>query len=504
MKVHLLGLSALFGLASIASATWSICVIDMATGEVAVGTATCLENDDLALFVPMILVGKGAGAEQSAVDPSGTNRILMRDLLAMDSPPSVVLSTLLSQGTGPASKQYGIAGFAGFPATYSGSGAGSAVGNVVGQSGTLYYAIQGNVLTGPEVCFAAEEALLTTQGDLGQRMIAAMEAARSLGGDGRCSCAASDPTGCGAPPASFTKSAHVGLIFLARIGDTDGDCNGVVGCADGDYYLKLSVIDDSQGLDPVLQLRTQYDAWRTGLSGRPDALLSGVTLGAEALPADGLTQTQVTLDLVDIDGVPLVQGGADVRVSLGANGPQDLGLSTVVDRGDGSYDLTVTSGVTTGTAELVIVVDDGVRPLTLYPYPTLRLDAIASLHAGFDTVSASGAIDIPFVFQEASAASGLQLLLASLSGTSPGTPLGGVLLPLNRDAAFDWTLVNANGPNLPGSLGTVDASGRAEAHFVAPPGLLLPLVGLHIDWASLWISPTTLGATIAVGTDVLP
>ena len=169
------GVAAL-GLVTPVSATWSICVVDLTTGEVAVATATCLENDDLGRFVPMLLVGKGAGAEQSVVDASGFNRILMRDLMLVDTPPLVVLDTLLESGTAPISKQYGIAGFSGFPASFSGAVTSDALGNVTGIVGDLAYAIQGNVLTGPEVCFAAEEALISTPGDLGQRLLAAMEA----------------------------------------------------------------------------------------------------------------------------------------------------------------------------------------------------------------------------------------------------------------------------------------------------------------------------------------
>ena len=59
---------------------------------------------------------------------------------------------------------------------------------MIGHQGSLKYAIQGNVLTGALVIHQAEQALRTTQGDLSQRLMAAMHAARLAGGDGRCSC----------------------------------------------------------------------------------------------------------------------------------------------------------------------------------------------------------------------------------------------------------------------------------------------------------------------------
>ncbi|MCA8957884.1 MAG: hypothetical protein KDC87_17545 [Planctomycetes bacterium] len=59
----------------------------------------------------------------------------------------------------------------------------------------------------------------------------------------------------------------------------------------------------------------------------------------------------------------------------------------------------------------------------------------------------------------------------SLSGTTPGLMLGGVLVPLNPDVYFDLTLANPNSSWLPGSRGTLDAAGTAELGFVLAPGL---------------------------------
>ncbi|KAA3605467.1 MAG: hypothetical protein DWQ01_19285 [Planctomycetota bacterium] len=56
-------------------------------------------------------------------------------------------------------------------------------------------------------------------------------------------------------------------------------------------------------------------------------------------------------------------------------------------------------------------------------------------------------------------------LLASMSGTEPGTPLPGgqSTLPLNHDALGDWFLANLNGPALQNFAGNLDASGGAAA-----------------------------------------
>ncbi|MFT7477232.1 MAG: hypothetical protein ACI80N_000505, partial [Gammaproteobacteria bacterium] len=57
-----------------AAATWSIVVVDRATGEVCVASATCLSNFALRKGIAVIAVGKGVGAAQSFLDTSGNNR----------------------------------------------------------------------------------------------------------------------------------------------------------------------------------------------------------------------------------------------------------------------------------------------------------------------------------------------------------------------------------------------------------------------------------------------
>jgi len=74
-----LGASAI--LASPAEATWSIILIDLRTGEVALGSATCLTNFDLQAGTPVLLTGIGGATAQSFVDSTGQNRTFIRDCL---------------------------------------------------------------------------------------------------------------------------------------------------------------------------------------------------------------------------------------------------------------------------------------------------------------------------------------------------------------------------------------------------------------------------------------
>ena len=66
------------------------------------------------------------------------------------------------------------------------------------------------------------------------------------------------------------------------------------------------------------------------------------------------------------------------------------------------------------------------------------------------------------------------LILGSASGTSPGTPVDSLVLPLNLDPYTNFTLGNANSAVLPGSFGFLDPAGTAEASFQLPAGVLAP------------------------------
>lgn len=95
-----------------------------------------------------------------------------------------------------------------------------------------------------------------------------------------------------------------------------------------------------------------------------------------------------------------------------------------------------------------------------------------------------------------SRAGALHLLLGSLSGTAPGIPLDGLLLPLNLDGYLLLTL--AGGGPLTGALGTLDANGQASAALTLPAGALAPAqAGVVAHHAFLLLDPGTLAVTLA-------
>lgn len=215
-----------------ATATWSIIIIDTTTREIAVGSATCLTDRDLLAFTPVVVPLVGAATAQALGDSTQLNRSLIHDRLLAGSSPAQILAELSTfDATQHQTRQYGIANIDDAPVTFSGASnsawaggrTGAVTTTITTPAGTrvheLIYAVQGNILTGPQVADAAVAAITSSTADLPRRLMDAMQAARSFGGDGRCSCAPDSATACGAPPPSFTKSAHVGYMIVARAGD---------------------------------------------------------------------------------------------------------------------------------------------------------------------------------------------------------------------------------------------------------------------------------------------
>ncbi len=345
------------------AATWSIAVADTETQEVAVAGATCLTGFDLRAELPAVRVGLGAGAAQSQIDSQGTRRNVMVNGLNAGQSSDAIMQQLANL-SGSAIHQNGLADANGDSATFSGSSTGAHSSGVTGQIGTLHYAIQGNVLTGRPVVLMAESAFRNTVGDVPARLMAAMEAARAMGGDGRCSCSASQPTACGAPPASFTKSADIGFFIVARVGDGDDPNCSSNGCADGDYLYDLNVaFAQRSDPDPVLQLRQQFDTFRQNLVGRPDAIQSTVAIVPQG------DDFVLTVTPEDWQGTALASGINSVTVVHAAGSALATSIGAVTALGDGRFQATLTT-TGSGLDRFVVTLRDGVRDVVIPPRRT--------------------------------------------------------------------------------------------------------------------------------------
>ena len=363
-----------------AQATWSIVIADTETGEVAVGTVTCLNDFDLLATVPVVVVGKGAAAAQAAGDFEGIRRRVIFNGIRNGTSPQLILNALSGIEAHNA-RQYGIVDTQGRMITYTGYSTSAWAGGVTGTSGTFAYAIQGNILTGDCVVPAIEQAVLDTPGDIPAKLMAGMQAARLMGGDGRCSCLTGTATSCGCPPSEFDKVGHIGCMVVARIGDTDDTVCDAAGCADGDYFMRLNVpfqlVEDP---DPVVQLQALFDAWHADLIGMSDAIQSTALPTMPAIPSEVGSIGTLRVTLRDWQG-----SAVDVSPQLLSitHAPDSPGLGTIGDTshvGPGIYEVQIHAGGSVGTDRFRITIYDGARPVILMPDATLHYQLLGDLN----------------------------------------------------------------------------------------------------------------------------
>jgi uncharacterized Ntn-hydrolase superfamily protein len=252
-----------------AFATWSVIAVDRATGRVVIASATCVDRDDR--FLPgvqaVVVPGQGVAACQAAVDGTHTNQMLVFREIQKGTDPKAIIE-MLSADPAFQSRQFAIVDLRGRSAGHSGLTNGYVSQDLQGQvPGTeIFYSIQGNILRPGEVVPNAVKAFLSTAGAITDRVMAAMDAADSAGGDSRCSCPAPAADAAAPKIACEGKTSHVAYILMAEKGDTSGDSHN-----NGTYAMYLRVaqpdkgenaIREGENLNPVKTLRLRYDEWR--------------------------------------------------------------------------------------------------------------------------------------------------------------------------------------------------------------------------------------------------
>jgi len=497
-------------LVSPAGATWSIVLVDRRTGEVAIGAATCIAQFNLTRGLPAIVNGVGGAVVQASGDSANLPPVVAA--MRGGATPSELLELMLTVEPSVPQLQTGIVTMNGPPVTFTGNGAGAAKLGVVGEVGDLAYAIQGNVLAGGEVVRQAERAVLEAEGDLSERLLAGMIAAREWGGDGRCSCSLEnfgmDADDCGAPPMDFRKSAHTGFLLVSRPGDLEAPCVSPAGidCANRGYHLRI-VIRGAQAQiqdpDPVDQMVDRYLQWRTERQGHADGVLSR-TSRAVPMPAGGGARQVIDVQLVDIEGNVLTHGDTRLEVVPTDNGGTGARILDVENHGDGTYSITVASAESPSSDTFQIKAVDEVVSATLYPFLEIESVAAGPLHVGPGRVSAAAGGEITLELELPERAGEGYVLLGSLAGGA-GLPLAsGLILPLSLDEVLEFTVLEAGNPEyLPGSVGRLDARGRARASFLPPAGALVDFVGQRLTWVGV-VTGDTVALTNAAKIEVLP
>lgn len=160
--------------------TYSIVARDGATGKL--GVAVQSHWFSVGSVVPWAEAGVGAVATQSLADvrygPAGL------ELMRHGRNANQALDALTSSDPGRAVRQVAMIDAEGNVASHTGTNCIAEAGHATwnGPDGSVYSA-QANLMTNPGVAEAMLEAVKTTEGDLADRLLAAMKAAENAGGD---------------------------------------------------------------------------------------------------------------------------------------------------------------------------------------------------------------------------------------------------------------------------------------------------------------------------------
>jgi len=298
---RMLGFLAAFALLfpGLSQATFSIVAVDTVTGAVGGAGASCI-NDS---YIINDLI-EGIGAVHTQAWWLQANKDNAHILLADGLSPDSIISWLENndvEGT-PEMRQYGVVTLAGQGASagYTGWGTNPWAGHITGPG----YAIQGNILLGPEIVQGMETAFLTTEGRLEDKLMAALQAANVPGADTRC-----------LPNNKPALSSFIKVIYPG-----DG----------ATPFLQLVVASAPGTINPITRLQELYDAWK--IPQYADPALSTAEVAPTYLPALGVDSALITVTPLNSDGEPPITGA---EVSFWNTG---LGtISPVTDNGDGTF-----------------------------------------------------------------------------------------------------------------------------------------------------------------------
>ncbi|MGH9318726.1 MAG: DUF1028 domain-containing protein [Vicinamibacteria bacterium] len=160
--------------------TFSIAAIDPATGEA--GVAVTTRNPCVGNGVPWVRAGVGAVATQASTRTEYGSELL--DLIASGVPAERALERALEGDERGAHRQIGVIGLTSGSAQHTGAETRPWSGHRAGRN----YVTQGNLLVGPEVLEAVARSFEASEGSgrhLADRLIAALEAGNTMGGDAR-------------------------------------------------------------------------------------------------------------------------------------------------------------------------------------------------------------------------------------------------------------------------------------------------------------------------------
>ena len=262
--------------------TYSIVARDPATGEL--GVAVQSHWFGVGAIVAFAEAGVGAVATQSFVDPSYGP--LGLELMRAGRTAPEALAGLLEADPHPDVRQVAMIDAEGNVAAHTGENAIIAAGHHTGEN----YSVQANLMASETVWPAMARAFESTEGDLAERMMAALEAAQAEGGDIRGRQSAALVVVSGTP----TGRPWVDRLFDLRIEDHAeplAELRRILHLARA--YREMNAGDEAMTLNEVDGAVQHYDAAATMVPESAEMVYwAGITLAAAGRVEDALPRLE--------------------------------------------------------------------------------------------------------------------------------------------------------------------------------------------------------------------
>ncbi len=221
---------------SYAQHTFSICAYDSVTGQVGSAGATCITSASTSAII-ISDVHPGVGVVHTQASWLAGNQNYARQLMNLGTltPLQIIDSVTIHDVQGNATvRQYGVVTAA--PGSPSAGYTGSACLNYHNHITGPGYSIQGNILLGPQILDSMQSKFLNTPGNLACRLMAALQGAKVVGADTRCT--------------NYGISSFSSFIRVANPTDVAGS-----------FYLDISVNTYPDSIDPIDSLQARFDLW---------------------------------------------------------------------------------------------------------------------------------------------------------------------------------------------------------------------------------------------------
>ncbi|MFM9943958.1 MAG: DUF1028 domain-containing protein [Bacteroidia bacterium] len=262
--------------------TFSIVAVDSVTGEIGSAGATC--GDSIiwpgtpgAKIISEILPGKGAIHTQSYYLKANQTNAHDR-MMAGDSPKQIIAWLVANDVENyPEIRQYGVVDFNnGHPrsAAYTGADCMDYKNHILGKN----YAIQGNILIGKRVLDSMEARFKRTPGALAEKLMAAMQGAKMVGADSRC-----------------TSNGTSSLSAFIRVAYPNDKPTAM--------YLDINVAGVAKGTEPIDKLQTKYNVWKLTAGTKTPQNLNKVHI--EIFPNPSNKVVEIKLDNAQVDKIEI-------------------------------------------------------------------------------------------------------------------------------------------------------------------------------------------------------